>query len=317
MMRLYMGKKAAYFFAILVIILVAVGVYLINPFSNKIKSGLQVVTTGSKASLFLNDQYLDKTPYINKQIVPGEYTLRIVPDDQNLAAYETPVTLHKGSLSVVGWKPGKTVETSSGTIYELESLDNKNQTEISFVTIPDNAIIRFDDGERLFAPTILKNVNPGRHEFEVSLPSYETQENNLQAVAGYRLNITIILGREDILNGADKPQETGEELDSQQETATDSARDKALAGEGTPSGDLSSQLTIRSTNYFLQGKEVLRVRLGAGLESDPVGFVESGESYPYIEQSDNNWYKIEFEDALTEEPKEGWISGEFAEISED
>lgn len=190
-----MGKKIAYVFIVLLIILAAVGIYLINPLEKKTKSGLQVITTDIPASLFLNDEYLADSPYISRDLPPGKYELRIVPDDERLAVYETQISLNKGLIAVVIWKPGETFEKSSGVIYELEALADKNQTEISFVTTPDNSIIHFADEEQLFSPTLLKDVEPGRHQFQINLPSYEAQENTVNAVAGHRLNISVKLAR--------------------------------------------------------------------------------------------------------------------------
>ncbi len=190
-----MGKKIAYIFIALVVILAGIGLYLLNPLEKKAKSGLQVITVDTQASLFLDDEYLDESPFISRDLQPGEYELRIVPEDEQLAVYEAQIYLNRGSITVVVWKPGETYESSSGVIYELEPLSDKNQTEVSFVTTPDNSIIHFDDEEQLFSPTILKDVEPGRHEFQVNLPSYEAQENTVHAVAGHRLNINVKLAR--------------------------------------------------------------------------------------------------------------------------
>jgi hypothetical protein len=77
-----------------------------NPFQGKSKAGLQVITGDIQSSLFLDGQYLEKTPYIGKDIKPGQYTLRIEPDDPTLLPYETTITLRSGLLSVVTWRPG-------------------------------------------------------------------------------------------------------------------------------------------------------------------------------------------------------------------
>ncbi len=332
-----MGKKAAYFFLFMLILLVAAVVYLFNPFGNKIKSGLQVITHESNASLFLNDQYLDKTPYINKKILPGEYTLRIAPDDDTLAAYETQVTLNRGLLTVVIWKPGPTIETSGGVIYELEEISNRKKSEVSFVTQPDSAIIKFDNREQIFAPTILKELVPGKHDFEVTLPSYEAQQQTINLVPGHRLNIMVKLShqttqplelqdknKEETMvdnqeattaaeqtpedNKNDDDEEEEDEQQQGEESGPSSARAQALVG-----GELS-QIEIKSTNFYQQGVEVLRVRDIAGTGGVSVGFVEAGQKYNYLNEEENGWFKIEFEDALDKENKEGWVSSQYAQL---
>jgi SH3 domain-containing protein len=325
-----MGKKAAYFFAIVFIILVAVAIYLINPFANKIKSGLQVVISDASASLFLNDQYLDKTPYINKKIQPGQYTLRIVPDDQSLAAYETQINLRKGLLTIVIWKPGPTSETSGGAIYELEPLSSKNQTEISFVSQPDGAIIILDDQKQEFAPIVIRDVAPGLHRFEASLPSFEIQQDTVNAVVGHRLNITLKLGK---ISPAqlDQPESTSsqpngtEASDSAEANANDiesaaegesdnSARTQAIDDQINGDDGSTQLVKIKKTNYFQEGIEVLRVRDAASVSGNSIGFVESNQTYEYLGQTENNWLQIKFKDALDEENKTGWVSNQYAEL---
>jgi hypothetical protein len=317
-----MGKKAAYFFAIVCIILVAAGVYIINPFARKVKAGLQVITHNSTASLFLNDQYLDKAPYINKKIQPGTYDLRIIPDNSDFAAYETSITLNRGTLAVVIWYPGETLEQSGGVIYELEPLTNKKQTEVSFISEPDNAIIQFDDKEQIFAPTVLKDVKQGRHEFEVSLPSFGKQQHTVQILPGYRTKIKIKLSKEKINNGADQPAQIKNETatDSAQTppaTQSDSARDIALQNQSTDGAEVTPLIMIKSTKYFQQGVEVLRVRDKPSTGGQSVGFVESGKTYPYLGETENGWHHIQFKDALDKSNKEGWVSGQFAQLVEE
>lgn len=311
-----MGKKVIYFFLVGFILLVAVGVYLINPFETKVKSGLQVITEGGSAALFLNDQYLDKTPYINKKIRPGQYTLRIEPDDAQLNSYETQVNLNRGLLTVVTWKLGTTPDTSGGVIYEMESLDNRKQTEVSFVTVPDNAIISFDQQEKQFSPLVIKDVEAGHHEFQVNLPSFEPQRHTINVVAGHRLNIFVKLSKSE----TDPDLKVGLEDESNQlQSDADQAEtelETATSQTATDSAQIFPQVRIKNTNYFQQQTQVLRVRSEPNLNSQEVGFVEAGQTYRYLEQTENNWHYIEFIDPLDQEQKQGWASGEFAEIVE-
>src|SRR5690606_11315216 len=105
------------------------------------KSGLQVITDDVPSAVYINGQYLNSTPLIEKELKPGEYTLRIEPNDSNLQRDETTIILRKGFLSVVTWKPAELPEMSGGVIYEMEQLKNSSAAEVSFVTIPDAAIV--------------------------------------------------------------------------------------------------------------------------------------------------------------------------------
>ncbi len=297
-------KKIASILLFILLIVIAAGIYLLNPFKNKIKSGLQVITHEEKASLFLNDMYLDKTPYINREIIPGEYTLRIEPDNADLEPYELPVTLNKGVLSVVMWKPGTSVEASGGVVYELEKTDSGNQAELSFVSVPDGAIIKLDDREQDFAPLVFKDLEPGAHTFEARLPSFETQQHTINLVEGFRLNVWIKLSQAD---AASKQTEKAEE----QQTASASAQ---IATDSAQVASPSAQVKIKNTNFFKNNKEVLRVRSEASIDSTEAGYVLAGEKYEYLEEEKNGWYKIKFRDILDAQEKQGWVIQDFAEL---
>ncbi|MBD3250395.1 MAG: PEGA domain-containing protein [Candidatus Pacebacteria bacterium] len=289
-----MSKKIISLLLALIIIIVAAVVYFINPFGKKLKSGLQVITDGGSASLFLNDQYLDKSPYINKKIIPGDYTLKIEPDNPELVAYETPISLIQGLLTVVTWKPGSSIETSGGTIYEMAPLGKSNSNEVSFITIPDNALISIDGQEAQFAPLVVPNLKPGHHQFEVKLPSYLPQTHTFNVIDGYSLNISVKLIRsESALEEAKQIEQTDDQ------TATDSSK-------------LEEQVKIQPTGFYQDGKEVLRVRDQAGLTGKTVGFVEVGQNYPYQGETLQGWYKINFTQG--EATQTGWVSGDYSQL---
>lgn len=277
------------------------------------KSGLQVITNDIPVSLFLNEQYLDKSPYINKEIKPGKYSLKIVPEDTQFASYETNIALNKGLLTVVTWKPGQTPETSGGVIYELEPLSNKKQTEISFITIPDNTIITFDHQEPEFAPLIIDSVEPGHHEFEITLPSYETQKHTINVVEGHRLIVSAKLAKsgetsESPQNAQPSPSKEatpGSQVIPEVTIATLAASEEAKLNTEPIDGDT---VQILSTGYYQDGVEVLKIRDASSSAGKEIGFAQVKKKYKYLNDTQNGWYKIEFDG------KEGWVSGSYAQL---
>ena len=266
-----------------------------NILDRKNVSGLQVITNDAPSSLFLDGQYLDKTPYINKTIKPGEYTLKIQPDNQELIPHETQVSLRRGTLTVMTWKPGDKSENSGGIIYEMEE-NKSSQGELSFITIPNNAIVRFDQGEQQFSPLVLRNIEPGHHQFEISLPSYEKQQHTINVIKGYRINITAKLAKSDPPN---------EKVDYQENTELLIESDE----ESTPSASSSGQLvTIKSTNFFENQVEVLKVRREASSSASIIGHALVGNSYPYLNETLVGWFKIEFDNQF------GWVSDQYAKL---
>lgn len=299
-------------------------------FSPKQKAGLQVVTDSQRASLFLNDQYLDKTPFISKSIQPGTYTLKIEPDDKSLAPLETTITLTQGALTVMTWNPGKTPETSGGVTYELQPHTSKDTAEIEFHTVPDTALITFDNREQTFSPLVVSDVEPGNHEFEVKLPSYQTQKHTMNAVAGKRLVITVKLAKE-IIGKIDNTSRDQAQLSTHSAAlATQSSKLSAssLSAELTPalltekinldktstasdSVTTGSRVKIKPTGLFQDQKEVVRVRSTANTNGSIIGYLEVGQHYRYLKTQQNGFYQVQFGNKQV-----GWISETYAEIVE-
>lgn len=268
-------------------------------------AGLQIITGEVPSTVFLNGQYLEKTPLIQKDIQPGEYQVRIQPDNSELTAHETQVTLRKGLLTVVTWKPGLRPETSGGVIYEMEPLKNKKSAEVSFVTIPDGAIVSLNGHDKEFSPVIIPAVSPGPTEFEVTLPSFETQRHTLSVVQGYRMVVTVKLAKLD---------EDQDAALTPSPSATSSASvsgqlaGPSAAANATQSGATGSHLLILPTGYFREGTEVLRVRESASPAGKEVGFATVGHTYPYLGESQGNWFKLQLETAA------GWVSADYVEL---
>jgi hypothetical protein len=289
-----------------------------NPFIGK--AGLQVKTNDIAAGIYLNGKYMDKSPYINQELKPGDYTLEIRPENNTLAPYQTNISLKKGALTVVTWKPGNRPETSGGFIYEMEYLRSKKNSEISITTIPDGAIITVDGQAKGFSPVLVEEVSPGEHEYEVSLPSYETQKNQINAIAGYRMNVTVKLAKQeyvapgttDDINTASSSSVAATPSATTTKSATTTTNKTATtsAQVGTTTVLPRPKVKIKPTGFVQDGKEVLRVRSTAGAGGAEVGFAAVGSEYPYLKEASAGWYKISFNGT------QGWVSGQFVDVLE-
>lgn len=276
-------------------------------FDKDITTGLQVMTHDIPSSVFVNGQFLEKTPAIEKNLPPGEYSVKILPDDPEYVPYETTILLRKGLLSVITWKPGKTPETSGGVVYEMEPLKVKQESEISFITIPDGAIVKLDDKEKEFSPIIFPDIAAGHHTYEVTLPSYETQNHTINAVPGFRMVVKIKLAK---LQPSATVQESST---SAVPTAEAVVQTEATASSRTRTASISAatgkQVKILPTQFFVDNKEVLKVRQQPLASSPEIGMVEVGLQYPFLAEN-NGWYQIEFDET------KGWISTRYAQLEE-
>lgn len=299
-------------FKLIIIVFVAVIFSGCNPLNKNSKSGLQVITDGVESVVFLDDQYIEKAPFINREIKPGEYTLKIQPDDPNLITYETKIRLRPGLLTVVTWKLAERPELSGGVIYEMEPIKSGSKSEVSFITIPDGAIVSLQGKEKEFSPVILTDITPGHNEFEVSLPSYESQKHTINAVAGYRMLVNVKLAKVGVGEYQNITKTDDNEIDeaSESASATTSGQldyEREAVGEIPNSG---KEVLIKPTNFFQDGKEVLRVRDKAGSDGAELGFASVGSKYIYLEKTENNWLNINFDG------KSGWVSSDYAQIVE-
>ena len=270
------------------------------------KAGLQVITHDIPSSVFIDGQYLNKTPLIEKQLVAGTHTIRIEPDDPQYLPYETDVNLNPGVLTVVTWKSATRPEQMGGVVYEMEKISSKNSSEVSFVTIPDGAIITLEGREKDFSPVTITDVEPGQLEYEVTLPSYETQNHSIEVAAGYKMIISIKLAKLDpTLTTSTTPVDTTTATQSADVQAEVTATQTAAA---TSSATAASLVEILSTNFFQDGKEVLRVRNNPGYNGAEVGMAEVGQKYPYLKEEIDGWYKISFQNTM------GWVSNQYAQL---
>lgn len=264
-------------------------------------SGLQVITTDVPSAVYLDNKFIKNTPYDDKELEPGEYSLEIRPQDVTYVPYQTKLSLKKGTLTVVNWTPGKRPETSGGVIFETEPLRDKKATELSITTIPDGGIIYVDGEAKGFAPVSVTGLSKGEHQFEVKLPSYESITKPINILEGYRVLVTVKLGKQDYLasTSAQTIIATGSAVPaSRSATATRSATTN-LTGD---------TVTILPTGYEQDGKEVLRVRAEPNSGASEIGVAPVGEEYTYLNEVHDGWVKIRFGSQV------GWVSLQFVKV---
>jgi hypothetical protein len=276
--------------------------------SYKAKSGLQVITNeNSPSAVFLDGQYINKTPLIEKNLKPGVYHILIQPEDTTLVPYETDITLRKGLLTVITWKPDKRPELSSGVILEMEALEDKNKTELRFNSIPDGAILTLN-GQKEFSPVTIPDVPAGEQEFDVTLPSYETQHHKIHVQTGYRTTVTVKLGKLQA-NGPTDPTANADASGSATASASTDVSSGLTASPSASAGaTVAGTVTILKTGFMQNGTEVLRVRATPETTGAEVGFAPVGSSYPYLGEQKNGWYKITFNNSI------GWVNGAYAQL---
>jgi hypothetical protein len=282
------------------------------------KAGLHVTVENGGSSVYLNDNFVEKSPFVNRELQPGTYTLKIQPDDSQFVPYETQINLRPGTFTVVTWNLAERPEFSGGVIHEMEPIASKNNAEISFVTIPDGVIINMEGRDTQFAPAIFDDINPGHIEYEVSLPSYVAQKHTINAVAGYRMLVYMKLAKiNPNASVAGQTQIIDDETIKSSVEATNAANTEAQitptpqpttspSTQTQPVQPVGSVIKINNTGFFVNEEEVLRVRNNPG--GAEIGYAKVGQNYSYAGEIKEGFYSIDFEGQV------GWVSTQYSTL---
>jgi len=243
----------------------------------KQKTGGLQVTSEPKATIFLEGKHLGQTPFSNKELKAGEFTLRLIPESEMLTPWEQKIKLSPGILTVVNREFAESEEFSSGEILTLESLANKNLVSLAVISNPDGALVKVDGVTRGLTPISLEDVTEGDHLISLSLPGFLQKEVRAKTALGRKLIVNVKL-----------------------------AKEKAEAQEATSSAKEEFKKPYVKIKVTPTGW--LRVRFEPNTAATEAAKVKPGEKYKFLEATETGWYKIEYE-----EGKEGWISGQYAE----
>lgn len=262
-------------------------------------AGLEITTT-PEATVFLNDENRGNTPFSDKALKPGVYTLRLVPTGSvSLPSYETKLTLSSKASTVISRVFTESDLDSSGYTLELQE-DPGGETYLSIISDPDTINVTIDDKPSGFTPLSKLPSAPGSHSLKVTSPGYVSQELSVNTVKGYNLIVNF-------------------KLASQLITLTAPAIASAAAGPTTsPSptptpASASAVLSLTPDKPYVTIEETgtgwLRVRTDASATSDELGKATTGEKLKYLgETTESGWFKIEFEG------KTGWVSGKYVTL---
>lgn len=294
------------------------------PFLNKQQAALQV-NASPTASVYLNGNHVGQTPYFDDKIKPGEYTIRVLVENDPAKDWSTTVNLQPQIVTVINRMFGVTPEESSNYLLQLEPLSSKTAVELSVVTIPDNVIVKIDGQPEGFSPLSVKDITEGDHTLILTAPGYGEMTIQAQTKKGYKLTASATLGRT-----PDSLEETPVATDSAQlsDEATAAAKISPTrppaggsptvkptgklspsptpkAGAETPSGSLDKPYVIikdTPTGW-------LRVRTDPSTSAEEITKVDPGEEFKFVESNDAGWYLI-----VLDTGEEGWISGTYAQL---
>lgn len=310
-------KKTLIIIGVVLIVLSGLGFFLFGKvFKVKANGAIQIAST-PRAEVFLDNQSVGETPYFNDKLTPGEHDLKLAPKDGgNLGSWEGKVKVVANVITSVNRELAESEEYSSGEIISLEKIDNRNSSSLAVVSIPDGSLVKVNGETKGFAPVPLDNLSPTDYQVAVSSPGYQEKTVSVRTVQGYKLTVTLKLAREKMEGVA----EATESSKTEEEPET--------TGTPKPTGTVKPTTTPKTTGTPVPtttGEEIekpyvkilstptnfLRVRMGPDINATEAARVKPGETYPYLGEEEENWYKIEYETG-----KEGWVSGAYIKLVE-
>jgi hypothetical protein len=239
-----------------------------------------IINTNPASIVFVNGEELGRTPVDNKKLEPGEAIIKLIPEsfETPLTPYETKLNLTAGIQTVIKWDFGETEEKSGGEVISYEKED-KGDTSLAIISVPDTAQVAVDGQVKGFTPFKTSSITPGEHTITVSFEGYVERSFDVQLREGYKLTVIIDLAK-------------AEEVIEEEEPVVEEEEEEET-------------VTILATSVGF-----LRVRDEPSTLGEEVGRVEPGDTYTVLETDETTgWYKIEFNDG-----EEGWISNQYAEL---
>lgn len=261
------------------------------PGQKTVPSALQI-TSIPKATVYLDNKELGKTPYFDDKIPAGEHNVRLTADSANFISWQQQVKFTPRIFTVINRILGPTEVLSSGEIITMEQLDDVKAAELAIVSSPDGAKVVIDNSDAGLTPFAQKKAGIGDHEIIVSFPSYTQRQIKVKTQPGYRLIVNFQLAQ--ILSQDTTPQTSSSATISAENTET------ATASSGTTPNRPRVKVLDTDTGW-------LRVRSIPSIAGSEITKIYPGEFYSYLDQQ-AGWVKIKLE-----KDKEGWVSGQYVE----
>jgi hypothetical protein len=298
-------KKKGLMIIVGVLALVLIGIIVKTKFLGRQGPGALQVSATPRATVFIDGTQSGITPFFNDKIKAGEHTLKLVPESttDSLISWEGKVNLLPGIITLVNRTLGSSESASSGEIISLEKIGRKDKSSLAVVSMPDQAVVKINGEPKGFTPLTIDDLTPADYQVTISSSGYEEKTIPAHAVGGYKLIINVQLAQK--IEGIQEATSSAE----LEEGATPTP-----SGKVTPTPKTTPKVEATPPEKpYVKVKETptgfLRVRLGPSTSATETAQIKPGEMYPYLNEEDNGWLKIEYET-----DKEGWVSGVYVDL---
>lgn len=291
--------------------LVLITVFLSGCGQKKPNAALQITTTPI-ATIFINGKLVGKTPYVDKEMTPGEVSIKLIPESEtmDLSTWEGKLKLVGGVMSVVNREFAETEEASTGDILTLEPTKDKNAS-VMVVTSPDSVMVKLDDENRGFSPLFLDKVSEGDHKITLSLNGYKERIAKARTVNGYKLILNSKLAQDLSESNIATPTPTSLTPVPTSKLKVSPTPKVTSAAKVTMAPSVTPKVTgvVKQTSVVIKGTPEgwLRVRSTPSTTATILTKVNEGDKLTVLEEK-SGWYKIAYEVG-----KEGWISSQYTQ----
>jgi len=283
--------------------LVLIGLIVKSKFFGRQGPGALQISTTPRATVFLDGNQVGVTPFFNDKLEAGEHTVKLVPESttDNLLPWEGKVNLIPSILTVINRNFAASEAEASGEVLTLEKIGRKDKSALAVVSLPDQAVVKLEGEPKGFAPITIEDLAPGDYQITVSSPGYAERTVSAHTIGGYKLIVNVKLAQ--AMEGIEEATPSGEgEKEAGDETET------------TPTPKATPKVSVTPPpKPYVEVKETptgfLRVRTGPSTSATEAAQLKPGEMYPYLDEEENGWLKIEYEKG-----EEGWVSGVYVDL---
>jgi hypothetical protein len=275
-------KKFILIFAItvLVVFIVVFGFRFIT--NATLQKGALQVTSIPESKVYLDGKHIGNTPLCKCEAVdmlkPGNYTVRLVPENKDFSEFQEKITISSGVLTVVDRKFAKD-SLSEGSVISLTPLKDKKKAELVVVSLPEGPRVFLDGSEIGKTPLLFENPTESDHILTVKKTGYKEKSVRIRTPLGYKLTVAVYLS-----------------------TLTDlsllQATQSAVLITPTPSVAVNTVLILDTPTGFLRVRE--------NINGAEIARATPGETYELISEK-SSWFEIKLKDGRT-----GWINSQYA-----
>lgn len=147
------------------------------------------VTSAPEASVFLDGQFLGKTPFFSDQLKEGDHLLKLAAQETE---YVDKITLNAQTLTVVNRTLADNFQAQSGETLSLED----SQKGLFVISLPPAADLTLDGSLLGKTPYLTLDIADGEHKILLSKLGFISREFSIKTSKNYQLLADVTLASE-------------------------------------------------------------------------------------------------------------------------